>query len=270
MVEAGEASGNLEVVLVRLAEFTESQLKLKNKISGAMVYPILMIVIGFGMMGAIFIFVIPQIAKIFKSMKKELPLQTKIVIQISEFLQNYWYMVLIGIVVAFFLVRKFLASEKGTSLWHSVQLKIPILGELIKMINVSRFCSTLATLLNSGVPILTAMNIVRNLIPNIHMRAAIEEAKVSVAEGGSLVTSLKASGHYPPMVTHMISLGEKSGELEDMLGIVANNYEDQVENKIAGLTSLLEPLMMVGMGLAVAFIVMAVVVPMMDMTSIKR
>src|SRR5690606_8595561 len=130
-----------------------------------------------------------------------------------------------------------------------VQLKLPIMGNLVKMINVSRFCSTLATLMNSGVPILTAMKIVKNLVPNVHMAKAIEESRTSISEGSSMALALKNSGHYPAMVTHMITLGEKSGELEEMLGIVAENYEDQVNNKIAGLTSLLEPLMMVFLGL---------------------
>lgn len=270
MVEAGEASGTLEIVLIRLADFTEAQLKLKNKISSAMMYPIIMMVIGFGMINAIFIFVIPKIAQIFTSMKKELPLPTKMVISISDFMQNYWYAVIIFIVGFIYLLKKYLESPSGQRVWHRLQLKTPILGNLVKMINVSRFCSTLATLLNSGVPILTAMNIVKNLVPNVHMAQAIEESKTSVSEGGSMAIALKSSGHYPAMVTHMITLGEKSGELEEMLGIVAENYEDQVDNKVAGLTSLLEPLMMVFLGLTVGFIVMAVVVPMMDMTSIKR
>lgn len=270
MVEAGEASGTLEIVLLRLADFTEAQLKLKNKISSAMMYPIIMMVIGFAMINAIFIFVIPKLSQIFTSMKKELPLPTKMVINMSSFMQNYWWAVIIFLVLAFFGTRKYINSPGGEKVWHALQLKLPILGNLVKMINVSRFCSTLATLLNSGVPILTAMNIVKNLVPNVHMKAAIDDSKSAVSEGGSMANALKQSGHYPAMVTHMITLGEKSGELEEMLGIVSENYEDQVNSKIAGLTSLLEPLMMVFMGLTVGFIVMAVVVPMMDMTSIKR
>jgi general secretion pathway protein F len=269
MVSAGEASGTLEIVLLRLADFTESQMKLRNKVKSAMTYPVIMGFFGFVMMNVIFIFVIPKIAKIFISMKKELPLQTKVTIWISDFMQNYWWAVIAAMVGAYFMVKRYIATPKGESQWHALQLKLPIIGMLTKMINVSRFCSTLATLLNSGVPILTALSIVKNLIPNVHMKDAIEKARISVSEGASIVTPLANSGHFPAMVTHMIRLGEKSGELEPMLKIVSENYEEQVESKIGGLTSVLEPIMMVCLGLAVAFIVFAVVVPMMSLNSVK-
>ncbi len=269
MVAAGESSGTLEIVLLRLADFTEAQMKLKNKIKGAMTYPVVMMVFGFIMMNVIFVFVIPKIAKIFVSMKKELPLQTKISIWISDFMQSYWWMVIIGIILSFMLFKKYISSKKGERVWHAFVLKLPIAGKLVKMINVSRFCSSLGTLLNSGVPILTAMNIVKNLIPNVHMKDAIEKSRIAVSEGSSLTGPLIASGHYPPLVTHMITLGEKSGEMQSMLKIISENYEDQVESKISGLTSILEPIMMVIMGLAVGFIVFSVVVPMMSLNSMK-
>jgi general secretion pathway protein F len=269
MVEAGEASGTLEIVLLRLADFSESQVKLKNKIKGAMTYPTIMAIFGFAMMNVIFIFVIPKMAKIFTSSKKELPLITKICIWISEFLQNYWWLVIAGILGSIYLISKYITTPRGQAQWHSLQLKIPILGMLIKMINVSRFCSTLGTLLNSGVPILTAMTIVKNLIPNVHMKEAVEKARINVSEGASLTAPLVQSGHFPPLVTHMIRLGEKSGELEPMLKIISENYEDQVESKISGLTSILEPIMMIFLGGAVGFIVFAVVIPMMDLNSMN-
>ncbi|MFP5491873.1 MAG: type II secretion system inner membrane protein GspF [Bacteriovoracia bacterium] len=269
MVSAGEASGTLEIVLLRLADFTEGQMKLRNKIKGAMTYPVIMGFFGFLMMNVIFIFVIPKIAKIFVSMKKELPLQTKITIWISDFMQNYWWAVIMAMIGTWYLVKRYIATPKGEAQWHALQLKLPIVGLLIKMINVSRFCSTLATLLNSGVPILTAMTIVKNLVPNVHMKDAIEKARISVSEGATLTGPLIASGHFPALVTHMIRLGEKSGELEPMLKIVSENYEDQVESKIGGLTSVLEPIMMIMLGLGVAFIVFAVVVPMMSLNSVR-
>ena len=269
MVEAGEASGNLEIVLLRLADFAEAQVKLRNKIKGAMTYPVIMGIFGFGMMNVIFIFVIPKMAKIFTSSRKELPLITKICIGISEFLQNYWWLLIAGILASIFLFSKYIASPRGQSQWHALQLKLPIVGMLVKMINVSRFCSTLATLLNSGVPILTALTIVKNLIPNVHMKDAVEKARISVSEGATLTGPLVNSGHFPPLVTHMIRLGERSGELEPMLKIISENYEDQVESKIGGLTSILEPIMMIGLGGAVGFIVFAVVIPMMDLNKIN-
>lgn len=269
MVEAGEASGTLEIVLLRLADFSEAQVKLRNKIKGAMTYPVIMAVFGFAMMNVIFIFVIPKMAKIFTSTKRELPMITQICIWISDFLQNYWWLVIAGILGSIYIVSKYISTPKGQARWHSLQLRLPILGMLIKMINVSRFCSTLATLLNSGVPILTALTIVKNLIPNVHMKDAVEKARLSVSEGASLVNPLVQSGHFPALVTHMIRLGEKSGELEPMLKIISENYEDQVESKISGLTSILEPIMMICLGAAVGFIVFAVVIPMMDMNSLN-
>lgn len=270
MVEAGEASGTLEVVLLRLAEFTEAQMKLRGRVKSAMMYPLIMVVIGFTMISFILINVIPQIAKIFVSMKKELPLPTKVVISMSNFMQNYWWLVVFILIGLAWFLKKYIDSKNGRKVWDALLLRSPIVGGLVKMINVSRFCSTLATLLNSGVPILVAMNIVKNIVANVHMQAAIEKSRKAVSEGLSMAPTLQESGHYPSMVTHMITLGEKSGELESMLGIISENYEEQVNSKINGLTTLLEPIMMVFMGLTIGFIVMAVVVPMMDMTSIKR
>ncbi len=270
MVEAGEQSGALEIVLLRLAEFTEAQKELKGKIQGALTYPFIMIFIGFIMFGVIFTVVIPKITKIFVNMKKQVPLPTQICMWTSNFLINYWYLVILGSLASWYLFHKYIHSKKGQLWWHRFLLKVPQVGTLITMINVSRFCSTLATLLNSGVPILTSMKIVKNLVANVHMQAPVEEAKSNVQEGASLATPLEASGLYPPMVTHMIRLGEKSGELEEMLEIVAKNYEDQVNTKLAGLTSVIEPIMMVVMGLAVGFVVFSVVIPMMELNSFNR
>ncbi|HAZ12409.1 MAG: type II secretion system protein GspF [Bdellovibrionales bacterium GWA2_49_15] len=269
MVEAGESSGTLDIVLLRLADFTESQVKLKNKIKGAMIYPIIMILFGSIMMGIIFAFVIPKITKIFISMKKELPLPTKICIWISSTIQNYWWAILLSVFLSYIAFKKYTSTEGGQSKWHSLLLKLPQVGTLVTMINVSRFCSTLATLLNSGVPILTSMKIVKNLISNVHIQNAVEDAKISIAEGGTLAIPLNKSHLFPSMVTHMIGLGEKSGELEPMLQIIAENYDDQVDSKLAGLTSVLEPVMMVAMGCAVAFIVFSVVVPLMNLNSLR-
>lgn len=270
MVSAGEQSGNLELVLLRLADFTEAQNKLKNQIKSAITYPVIMVVLGCVMFGIIFTVVIPKITKIFESTKKELPWMTKVCIFISDTFLNYWWAILVGGFTSAILFKKYIASPKGRAWWDSFILKSPIVGELSTMINVSRFCSTLSTLMNSGVPILTAMTIVKNIIANVHMAHAVEEARLQVKEGASMAQALKDSGHYPTMVTHMITLGEKSGELEEMLQIVSENYEDQVNNKLSGLTSVLEPIMMVGMGLAVGFVVFAVVIPLMELNSFNR
>nr|BDT28059.1 type II secretion system inner membrane protein GspF [Bacteriovorax sp. HI3] len=270
MVDAGEASGTLEVVLLKLADFTEGQVKLRNKVKGAMTYPMIMMGAGGAMIGIIFIFVIPKLTRIFVSMKKELPLQTKICIWISNFLMNYWWLVILGLVGGWMLFKRYISTESGRSKYDALVLKLPVVGEIVTMVNVSRFCSTLATLLQSGVPILVSMKIVSNLISNVHMKKAIEDSRASVSEGASLTGPLVRSELFPPMVTHMIKLGEKSGELEPMLQIVSENYEDQVNSKLAGLTSILEPIMMVAMGLVVAFIIFSVVVPLIDLNSVGR
>jgi general secretion pathway protein F len=269
MVEAGEASGTLEVVLLRLADFTEAQVKLARKIKSSMTYPVIMMVVGTLMISIIFIFVIPKITKIFISMKRALPLQTEICIWISNFLTNWWWALIIGLFASWHLFNRWRQTPSGRSHWDRFLLKAPIISEIVMMINVSRFCSTLATLLNSGVPILVSMNIVKNLIGNVHMQKAVSDSRDSVKEGASIAAPLIRSGLFPPMVTHMVRLGEKSGELEPMLQIVAENYEEQVDSKLSGLTSTLEPIMMVIMGLVVAFVVFSVVVPMMELNTIR-
>lgn len=270
MVDAGETSGTLEVVLLRLADFTESQLQLRNKIKGAMTYPVIMMIAGGSMIGIIFMFVIPKITKIFTNMKRALPLQTQITVWISNFLLNYWWAVILGGFAVYTFGGRYIKTEKGRAQFDSLVLKLPIVAEIVTMINVSRFCSTLATLLQSGVPILASMKIVSNLVANVHMKKAVDEARISISEGASITGPLIKSQLFPPMVTHMIKLGEKSGELEPMLKIVSETYEEQVNTKLSGLTSVLEPIMMVAMGLVVAFILFAVVVPLMELNTIRK
>ncbi|MBT4790195.1 MAG: type II secretion system inner membrane protein GspF [Halobacteriovoraceae bacterium] len=269
MVGAGEESGTLEVVLLKLADFTESQMKLVNQVKGAMMYPIIMMVVGTVLISGIFIFVIPKLAKIFVSMKMELPLPTRICISISNFMLNYWWSIPLMLFVVFWLFQKWIQSEKGELKWHKITLSAPIFGTIVKMVNVSRFSSTLSTMLSSGVPILVSLNIVKNLVGNIHMKQAIENAKEAVQQGASMAIPLKDSGYFPSMVTHMITLGENSGELEEMLTIVAENYEDQVDSKISGLTTVLEPIMIVIMGITVLFIVLSVILPMMQLNQAR-
>ena len=171
--------------------------------------------------------------------------------------------------VVFWLFQKWIQSEKGELKWHKITLSAPIFGTIVKMVNVSRFSSTLSTMLSSGVPILVSLNIVKNLVGNIHMKQAIENAKEAVQQGASMAIPLKDSGYFPSMVTHMITLGENSGELEEMLTIVAENYEDQVDSKISGLTTVLEPIMIVIMGITVLFIVLSVILPMMQLNQAR-
>lgn len=270
MVEAGEASGTLDIVLVRLAEFKESQMKLKNKIQGAMTYPLLMGVVGTLVLGVVFIFVVPQFAKMLQGQKRKLPAITEYTLMISNFLQNYWWLTIIAVITGYYLFKRYIKTDSGKRWWDKIALNAPIFGDIVKMVNVGRFCSTMSTLLSSSVPILAAMSIVKNLLPNVWLQDAVDKSRTTVSEGGSMTPALVESGYFPTMVTHMIKLGEQSGELESMLAIIAENYKDEVEQKMSGLTSLLEPVMIILMAVIVGIVVMAVLVPMMEMMNIRR
>ena len=269
MIEAGESSGTLPLVLLRLADFQEGEVRLRNKVTSALMYPSLMMLTAFSLLIGIFTFVIPRITKIFESMNKPMPLQTRVLIAISDFLVNYWWAVLVGIGISISLFLRWKASEKGRRRWDSFLLKLPILGPLIRMLAVSRFASTMSTLLIGGVPILAAMNIVKNIVANKLIEEAIVQARENVTEGQSIAEPLKRSRQFPPLVIHMVSIGEKTGELPQMLQNVAATYEEQVAVKIDGLTSLLEPAMIIFMGVVVGGIVASIFVPLIEMNNIS-
>ncbi|MBI2645995.1 MAG: type II secretion system inner membrane protein GspF [Deltaproteobacteria bacterium] len=268
MVKAGETAGTLDTVLLRLAEFTESSVKLRNKVTGAMMYPLLMTLVGAAIITGLFIFVIPQITQIFSEMEQALPLITRIVIGISDALRYYWYLVILGIFIFYTLFKKFSATEKGKRRIDATLLKLPIVGKMVRMISVSRFTSTLSTLLKGGVPLLAAMDIVKNVVDNTLIREALIKAKENITEGQSIAQPLRESGEFPAMVTHMISIGEKTGELESMLNTIADAYDNEVETTITALTQLLEPIMILLMGLGVGIIVMAVLLPILNLNNI--
>ncbi|MEW6056744.1 MAG: type II secretion system inner membrane protein GspF [Bdellovibrionota bacterium] len=268
MIEAGESSGTLPLVLLRLADFQESQVRLKNKISSALMYPALMMLTALGLLVGIFIGVVPKIVKIFESMNKPMPIQTQIMIAISDFLVNYWWFLLACVFVAFTLLKRYINTSKGRRRWDAFLLTTPILGPLIRMIAVARFSNTMATLLSGGVPILTAMNIVKNIVTNTLIAEAIVQARENVTEGQSIAEPLKRSRQFPPLVIHMVAIGEKTGELPQMLQNVSVTYEEQVAVKIEGLTSLLEPAMIIFMGLVVGGIVASIFVPLIELNNI--
>src|SRR3989338_3433340 len=268
MVKAGETAGTLDTVLLRLAEFTESSVKLKNKIVGSMTYPLVMVVVGVVIITGLFVFVIPKITQIFADMERSLPLLTVIVIKISDTIRTQWYLVIGGFAFVFYTGKKILNSEKGKQKFDALILKAPIFGKLVRMISVSRFTRTLSTLLHGGVPLLQAMDIVKNVIDNHVIRSALVKARENIQEGQSLAAPLKESGEFPAIVTHMITIGEKTGELETMLNTISDAYDNEVDTTITSLTQLLEPLMIVFMGAAVGIIVMAILLPILDLNSI--
>ncbi len=267
MVRAGESSGALDVVLNRLADFTESQAQLRSKLVGTMVYPMLMLVMAVGVTAMLFVFVIPKISKIFASQRMALPVPTQILIGTSNFLTNYWPILLLALVFGGWGFRRYIRSEKGKPRWDRFTLNAPLFGGLIRMIAITRFCKTLGTLLASGVPLLTAFDIVKNVLENTVLTDVVDTVRDCVKEGDTIAAPLKRSGEFPPIVTHMIDIGEKSGELEPMLMNVAASYDVQVEAKLRAMTSILEPIIIVVMGVVVACIVFAILMPMLQMSS---
>jgi general secretion pathway protein F len=324
MVAAGEASGTLEGVLERLADFMESQAKLRGKVGAALAYPALMTVIGSGLITVMMVVVVPKVTAIYEGLDRALPWYTEALIGMSRFISSnqllgflvslftftftraglrdykpserrkhmtYVILALVGgslLILCAFLVQSllayglgvvvgvfaglgtawlmaWLATPEGRASKDGLLLKVPVFGTLIRMLAVSRFARTLATLLRSGVPLLKAMEIVKNVLDNGKLEKVIDTAAGSIREGESIAGPLKRSGDFPPIVTHMIAVGERSGQLEQMLENVARAYDTQVETRVQALTSLLEPLMIVVMGGGVGFIAFAILMPLIQM-----
>lgn len=265
MIDAGESSGTLPLVLVRLADFMESQLRLATKVKSAMIYPLLMVVVGGGLMLGIFTFVIPRIAKIFDSMNKSLPWYTEVILNISNFIVSYWALLLIAGLIAGAVTRAYLGTERGKLRRDRFALVAPGFGEVVRMVGISRFSNTMSTLLNGGVPIITALGIAKTVVNNKILAEAITLAQENISEGQSLAGPLKKSGEFPALIIHMISVGERTGELPQMLEMVASTYEEQATIKIDRFTTLLEPVMILVMGGAVGVIVLAVFAPLLQL-----
>lgn len=267
MVAAGEESGTLDAVLVRLADFMEAQGRLRGKVSSAFAYPVLMVIVGSVLVGLLMVGVVPKVTSIFESLGKELPIHTQILIWVSGFLSNWWWAIVIVVVGGTVGFQRWRATPAGRLTWDSFVLRTPIFGKLALKVSVARFASTLSTLLSSGVQLLKAMEIGRRVLGNAKLEAAIDQAITSIREGESIAVPLKRSKAFPPMLTHMIAVGEKTGELENMLENVSKAYEADVETQVHTMTALLEPLTIVVMGSAVAFIAWAILSPLMEMNS---
>jgi general secretion pathway protein F len=265
MVRAGEVAGNLDDVLIRLSEFLESSQKLKSKVQGAMIYPLVMILVGTIIMAVLMVKVIPNITSMFKQQGKTLPWNTRLLIWASDVMGNWWWALGLGLIGAVFLFVRWTQSKDGRRVWDTFALRLPVVGELVRTINVSRFSRTLGTMLQSGVPMLRALDTAKQIVGNVLIQQAIEEAKRAVTEGESLAQTLKKSGQFPPTMIHMVAVGEKAGQLEQMLERVATTYDAEIDAKLSRFTALLEPLMLVVMGGAVAFIVFSILQPIMDL-----
>ena len=270
MCEAGEMSGTLDVILLRLAEFTEAQSEMNSKIKSAMLYPVIMFVFMLLILAVMFVFVIPQMIEIFDDAEMKLPWYTLAVIDLSSAIVNYWWLILMAGVGGIFSFFQWSRSENGKPKWDAIRLKLPVAGKLSRIIAVSRFTRTLSTLLAGGVPMLNAMDTVKNVVNNEVLARAIREARDNISEGESIAGPLKKSGQFPPIVIHMVNIGEKTGELEKMLNQVSDTYDFQVKNQISGLTSILEPIMIIIMGCVIGVIVFSLMVPMFELSNIAE
>ena len=269
MVRAGELGGVIELVLTRLAEFQEKAQKVKNKVVAAMVYPMIVLVLAMAIMVFLLVFIVPKFEAIFHDMlgDKPLPTITLFVIGASNFVSNH-YVILLGVIIALVVGYNFIARSKGGRVaLDRMKLRAPLLGDLIRKTAISRFSRTLGTLVTSGVPILQALNITRETAGNTVIANAISQVHDSVKEGESIVQPLEASGVFPPMVISMIDVGEETGQLPEMLLKIAEVYDDEVDNSVAGLTSMLEPIMIVFLALVVGTIVIALFMPLISIIS---
>ena len=269
MVRAGEVAGNLDEVLTRLADFLESSQKLKSKIQGAMIYPIVMLVVGVVIMGVLMVKVIPEITSMFTQQGKTLPWNTRLLIWFSTFLGKNILWLILATIAAIVIFIQWKGSKDGKPAWHRFVLGLPVLGQLVRTINVGRFARTLGTMLQAGVPMLRSLDTAKQIMGNVILQRAVEDAKKAVTEGESLAQTLKKSGQFPATMIHMVAVGEKAGQLEQMLERVATTYEAEVDTKLSRFSALLEPLMLVFMGGAVAFIVFSILQPIMDLGNLS-
>lgn len=265
MIEAAESSGTTGPVLVRIAELKEAQSRLRSKVMSGLSYPIVMLVVGLGLFIGIFTLLIPKLTTILTDFNQELPVLTKFMIMISDVMVEYWWLLIGGIVASLLIFLQWIQTKSGREIWDGFILKAPVVGNMARMAGVARFSMTMGTLLNAGVPILRAMDIVKNVMGNVILARAVINARENITEGQSISEPLKRSGQFPPVVTQMIKIGEQTGELSAMLTNIAKTYEEEVSTRIEGLTSIIAPIMIVIIGLIVALVVLAVFVPLMQM-----
>ena len=270
MVRAGEASGSLDLVLDRLAEYSEQQHTLRSRFKAALAYPIFMFFVGSGILFFLLTFVVPNITKVFSDMHQTLPLPTILLIGASGFLKAFWWLILAVLAGVLILARQFKKTPKGNYLWDDIKIRVPLFGMINRKIAMARFGRTLGSLLQSGVPLLSALEIVRNIVNNALIADVIDKAMVEIEAGSSLAAPLAQNRWFPPITVQMITVGEQSGELEKMLDKVGDIYEKEVESQIMAMTSILEPVMILLMAVVVAFIVFSILLPIFEMSQMVR
>ena len=271
MIRAGEASGTLDIVLERLADFNESQQALRAKVKAALAYPLFMFLIGSLVLFFLTTFIVPRITSIFDEVHQTLPGITVFLITFSEFLKSFWLIILLACIALYtgvrYAIRK---TRKGQYLWDRIRIRMPLIGSMVHKMAMARFSQTLSTLLRSGVPLITALSIAKNVVANTLIADAVDQAARDVQEGQSLANALAKSTLFPPFALQMIAMGEQSGTLEEMLAKIASSYETEVESGIMLVTSMLEPVMILVMGLFVGIIVVAILLPIFEMNQLIR
>ncbi len=270
MVRAGEASGALHVVLARLADYTENQARLLGKVRSALTYPAIMLLLSATILFFLLSYVVPKVTRIFQETHQQLPLPTRFLLGLSDFVAQWWWLLLLLIAGSAVGISRWAKTPAGRDRVDRLTLKVPYFGRLAQKLAVARFARTLATLLASGIGLLPALDIVKSIVDNTVLTRAIERARDAIREGQSIAPPLRESGLFPPLVVHMVAVGERSGQLEEMLGKAADAYDDEVENAVVALTTILEPIIIVFMGGVVLFIVLAILLPIFELNRIVK
>ncbi len=265
MVRAGESSGALDQVLVRLAQFLQAQTRLKNKVGAAMIYPMIMMIVGVIVVAILMTAVVPRVTQLIKGRGQDLPLPTQILVACSDFLVDYWLFVMIGALLVVVAFQTFVNSDNGRLTWDRFKLRLPVFGDLARKQAMARFSITLATLLRSGVPALQAISITKNVLENKVLQNALQTVHDRVVEGTDIATPMKMSGAFPPTISYMVGVGEQAGNLEEMLERISGTYDEEVDLATSKLTSVLEPVIIVLLAAVVAGIVIAIVLPLLQL-----
>ncbi len=269
MARAGEAAGNLEVVLMRLAEYMLKQNRIKNKIQAALMYPIVMVAVGVIVVAVLMTVVVPKLVGLIREKKAILPTPTKILIGTSDFLVSYWYLLILGALALYLIIAAIRRTEQGKYSTDHFLLKLPVFGNLFNKQAISRFAVTFSTLLKSGVPVLEGLLIVKKIVGNAVVEKVLDTLHVRIMEGTDIASPLKKSGVFPPAVGYMIAVGEQSGELEDVLETIARSYDEEIDIATQKMTALLEPVLILVMASIVAFIVLSIILPMLELSQVS-
>ncbi len=268
MVEAGEASGGLADILDKTSVYFEDTVKLMRKVKGAMMYPIAVISLAIVLVGVLLVFVIPVFAEMFSSFGAELPKPTQMLIDLSGFLQSWILLIIATVFLTIWGTKAYVRTPRGRKVRDNVVIRVPVIGELVRKVSLSRFCRTYAILMKSGVPILRTLEIVHNAAGNVFIEAACKQVSRHISQGGQVSEVLASDEYFPPMVKHMTKAGEQTGNVDGMMIKVANFYDSEIETLVAALTSLMEPLLICFLGIVIGGIVMAMFLPIFQLSSV--